>query len=79
MPRSPACKWAFAPRWIASGYGYEITGLDVLSAYSSIMQAANNCDATDEVEGRVGELLGAPTSASKDFVSKVPGRTTDAK
>ena len=68
-----------ALRWIASGYGYEITGLDVLSAYSSTMEAAKNCGAVDEIEGRVGELLGAPTSASKDFVSKVLGRTTDAK
>lgn len=68
-----------ALRWIASGYGYEITGLDVLSAYSSTMEAAQNCGATDEIKGRVGELLGAPISAAKYFVSKVLGRTTDAK
>jgi hypothetical protein len=51
----------------------------VLSAYSSTTEAAKNRGATDEVEGRVGELLGAPASASNDFVSKVLGRTTDAK
>ncbi|MHB1677958.1 MAG: hypothetical protein ACYCSS_10550 [Sulfuriferula sp.] len=29
-----------ALRWVALRYGYDITGMDVLSAYSAIMQAA---------------------------------------
>ena len=42
-----------ALHWIATGYGYEITGLDVLSAYSSTMEAAKKCGAVDEIEGRI--------------------------
>ncbi len=68
-----------ALRWIAFGYGYEITGLDVLSAHSSTMEAAKNCGATDQIEGRVREMLAAPKSPAKDFVAKVLGRTTNVK
>jgi len=68
-----------ALRWIGAGYGYEITGLDVLSAYSSTMEAAKNCNAVDEIEGRIRELLAAPKSPAKDFVAKVLGRRTDAQ
>jgi hypothetical protein len=68
-----------ALRWIASGYGYEITGLDVLSAYSNTLDAAKNCNAVDEIEGRVRELLAASKSPAKDFVAKVLGRTMDVK
>jgi hypothetical protein len=64
-----------ALRWIAAGYGYEITGLDVLSAYSGTIEAAKNCSAVDEVEGRIRELLAAPTSASKEFMAKVLERS----
>jgi hypothetical protein len=28
-----------ALRWIALGHGYEVTGLEILDAYSSVMQA----------------------------------------
>jgi hypothetical protein len=68
-----------ALRWIVAGYGFEITGLDVLSAYSSTMEAAKNYGAVDEIDGRLRELLAAPSSPAKDFVSKVLGRTSDAK
>ena len=68
-----------ALHWIATGYGYEITGLEVLSAYSSTMEAAKNCSTVDEIECRIRELLAAPRSPAKDFVSKVLGRTADAK
>lgn len=78
-PRFAAEAGLAALRWIAAGYGYEITGLDVLSAYSSTIEAAKNCSAVDEVEGRIRELLAAPSSHAKDFVSKILGRTTDAK
>lgn len=57
-----------ALRWIAAGCGYEITGLDVLSANSGTIEAAKNCSAVDEVEGRIRELLAALTSPAKDFV-----------
>lgn len=68
-----------ALRWIAAGYGYEITGLDVLSAYSSTMEAAKNCSAVDEIKGRIRELLAAPTSPAKDFVAKVLERSLDVR
>jgi tetratricopeptide (TPR) repeat protein len=62
-----------ALRCIAAGNGYEVTGLDVLSAYSSAMDAAKNCDAVDATEGRVRELLAAPASPAKNFVAKALG------
>lgn len=66
-----------ALHWIAAGHGYEITGLDVLSAYSSTLEAAKKCNAVDEIEGRVRELLTAPRSPAQDLVAKVLGRPTD--
>jgi len=66
-----------ALRWIAAGYGYEITGLDVLAAYSSTMEGAKNCNAADETEGRIRELLDVPPSPAKDFVVKALGRRPD--
>jgi hypothetical protein len=60
-----------ALRWIASGYGYEITALDVRTAYTRAVQAAQHCGAVDELEDRITQLLMAPTSVSKDFVSSI--------
>ena len=74
-PRFAAEAGLAALRWIAAGHGYEITGLDVLSAYSGTIEAAKNCSAVDEVEGRIRELLAAPTSASKEFMAKVLERS----
>lgn len=68
-----------ALRWIAAGYGYEITGLDVLSAYSSTMEAAKNCSAVDEIERRIRELLAAPTSPTKELMAKVLERSPDVR
>jgi hypothetical protein len=36
----PARRRLAALRWISLGYGYEITGADVLDAYAAILQAA---------------------------------------
>jgi hypothetical protein len=68
-----------ALHWIAAGYGYEITAVDVLAAYSSTLEAAKNCSAVDEIEGRIRELLTAPNSPARDFVGNVLGRATDTK
>jgi hypothetical protein len=65
--------------WIAAGYGHQVTGLDVLSAYSSTAEAAKNCGAVDEIDGRIRNLLAAPRSPVQDFVAKVLGRLPDAK
>ena len=37
-----------ALRWLVEGHGYEITGLDVLDAYSHTMKAAENVGRADE-------------------------------
>jgi hypothetical protein len=66
-----------ALRWIAAGHGYEITGLDVLSACSSAMDAARNAGAVDETKGRIRNLLAGPKSPSQEFIAAALGRTLD--
>lgn len=45
-------------RWISRGHGYDITGLDVLDAYSAVMLAASNAGAdAQQVQAQVRELL----------------------
>lgn len=58
-----------ALRWIAAGYGYEITGVDVLAACSSTLAAARNGGWTDEIEGRIRALVAGPRSSAKDLIS----------
>jgi len=53
--------------------------LDVLSAYSSTLEAAKNCNAGDEIEGRIRGLLTALKSPAMDFLCNVLRRTTDMK
>jgi hypothetical protein len=67
-----------ALRWIAAGYGYEITDLDVLAACSSTMDAARNAGAVDETKGRIRELLAGLRSPSKEFIAAALDRTPDA-
>ena len=65
--------------WIVAGYGYEITGADVLSAYSSTMDAAKNCNAVDEIESRVRGFLAAAQSPATNFVAQVLGRAMNSR
>lgn len=58
-----------ALRWIAAGYGYEITGLDVLAACSSTIDAAKNAEGVDEAEKRIRDLISGPRSTSKDYIA----------
>ena len=37
-----------ALHWLVQGYGYEVTGLDVLNAYSHTMKAAENAGRVEE-------------------------------
>ena len=60
--------------WIAAGYGYEITGLDVLAAYSGAMEAAKNAAAVDQTPSRVRELLAAGKPPARDFMAQTLGR-----
>jgi len=52
-----------ALRWISLGHGYDITGADVLDAYSAVMQAASKADVdTHQIKTRIRDLLAsAPT------------------
>lgn len=58
-------------RWISLGHGYDITGLDVLDAYSSVMHAASEAgaDAT-HVKARIRDLL-ASTPTGNQFLKTV--------
>ena len=62
-----------AVRWIADGYGYEITGLDVLNAYSYTMKAAENDGRAEEVDRRIRDLV-ARESPNVGFVRQVLDR-----
>lgn len=65
-----------ALRWIAAGYGYETTGLDVLAACSSTPDAARNGGGLDETEGRIRALIAGPRSTAKDLIAASPGTRT---
>ena len=43
--------------WIANGYGYEITGVDVVQAHGLAQEAAVRCGRIDQVRARVEEIL----------------------
>jgi tetratricopeptide (TPR) repeat protein len=58
-----------AIRWLAQGYGFEITGADVWAAYSYTLKAAEQLGRRDEVRDRVRNLV-----ANKGFVAQVLGR-----
>ena len=57
-----------ALRWIAAGYGYEITDVDVLAACSSTLAAARSGGWIDETEGRIRALVAGPRSTAKDLI-----------
>jgi hypothetical protein len=59
-----------ALHWLVEGYGYEITGLDVLNAYSFTMKAAEHAGIADETVQRIRDLVAKETSG-ESFVSKV--------
>lgn len=46
-----------ALRWLVEGYGYEITGLDVLDAYDYTMKAAENVGCRHETVERIRGLV----------------------
>jgi hypothetical protein len=59
-----------ALRWLAEGYGYEITSADVLDAYSHTIKAAENAGSADETMRRIRKLVAAETFGER-FVTKV--------
>ncbi len=58
-----------AMRWLVEGYGYEITGADVLAAYTSLIAAATELGAADETREKVKGLLAMEQPPA--FVSRV--------
>jgi hypothetical protein len=62
-----------ALRWLAEGYGYEVTGIDVLDAYSHTMEAAENAGLAAETLSRVRGIVAGSTPGGK-FVVEVLGR-----
>ena len=61
-----------ALHWLAEGYGYEITALDVINAYSFTLQAAENAGCADAAQQRIRELV-AQDSLGQRFITKVLG------
>jgi hypothetical protein len=53
----------------SAGYGYEITGVDVLAACSSTLAAARNGGCMDEIEGRIRSLIIGPGLTAMDLIA----------
>jgi len=62
-----------ALRWLVEGHGYEITGLDVWSAYTNTMKAAEQAGRAGAVRDRIRQLVASETYADR-FVSRILGR-----
>jgi hypothetical protein len=65
-----------AIRWLAAGYGYEITGLDVHRAFDYTMKAAENAGSARETLERIRALVFGGGSGSR-FVAKILARDLD--
>ncbi len=61
-----------ALHWLVQGYGYEITGADVWTAYASTMKAAEKHGNVAEIRERVKALLA--TEAPGGFVARILGK-----
>jgi len=61
-------------RWLVEGYGYEITGADVLDAYRYTMIAAEALGIQAQTQTRIRDLVATEQGQDK-FVTKVLGAT----
>jgi hypothetical protein len=59
-----------ALRWLAEGYGYEVTNLDIYDAYEQTINAARNAGSKRETLGRIEGLL-TKDNAVNGFVTRV--------
>ncbi|MDD3581798.1 MAG: hypothetical protein PHW74_12350 [Desulfobacca sp.] len=59
-------------KWLAEGYGYEVTGLDVLEAFELASQAAEKLGRVEEVNVIIGKIVGEDKSPGM-FVKKILG------
>ena len=64
-----------ALHWLVQGYGYEITGADVWTAYSSTMKAAKKNGNVAEIRERVKKLVAADPPGG--FVAGILGRALE--
>ena len=53
-----------ALHWISEGYGYEITGADVLAAYEHTMAAARNAGCEQEALNHIRQLMDSDSSGN---------------
>jgi hypothetical protein len=59
-----------ALRWLVEGYGYEVTNLDVSTAYSFTMKAAENAGIAAETHQRIRTMVAAETLGER-FVTRI--------
>jgi hypothetical protein len=62
-----------ALRWLVEGYGYDITGADVWSAYNYTMKASTQQGSAAATRERIRELVATETFGER-FVTKILGR-----
>ena len=62
--------------WLVEGWGYEITGSDVYSAYDYAMKAAENLGISDQVKADIIKMVSADNSPGM-FVRDILGRHLD--
>jgi len=65
-----------ALRWLIAGFGYEITGLDVLDAYRFALEAATKNDRLRDMKDRLWEMIAGDKSIDQ-FASKIIRRELD--
>lgn len=61
-----------AVRWLTEGYGYEISGLDVIQAYESTMRAAAAAGREEETFARLKDIVAEEKSPDR-FVTRIIG------
>ena len=62
-----------ALRWLIEGYGYDISSVDVINAYSHTMSAADNAGCVEQTQNHLRELLTSDLPGQA-FVKKFIGR-----
>ncbi|WP_308609586.1 hypothetical protein [Massilia aquatica] len=63
-----------ALRGIAKGWGYEITGVDVLDAYAAVMTAAGAAGVDESVVKADVRAMIAASRGAGEFIGRVLGR-----
>jgi hypothetical protein len=64
-------------KWLAQGYGYEITEADAWAAYENTLRAAQKLGQAGQVRGRIRELVGGDTPAQRWLHMSLLDRLTD--